>query len=99
MYIYTTVIIFQIQLGTRNTKRKNNSGKLLIYNKYYQYELTSCFFFIFIFKETFKNSLASVFASIHLSVIEYSKRVKIEFNHTNNVTHAMYLEMISRYKE
>lgn len=44
-------------------------------------------------------SLASIFASIHHSVREYSDRKKVELKHFNNVTPAVYLEMMSRYKE
>ncbi|XP_026822724.1 dynein heavy chain 2, axonemal-like, partial [Rhopalosiphum maidis] len=50
-------------------------------------------------RDKLKSSLASIFSSIHNSVIEYSNHNKVELNCTNNVTPAVYLEMIFRYKK
>ncbi|XP_008181522.3 dynein heavy chain 2, axonemal [Acyrthosiphon pisum] len=49
-------------------------------------------------QDKLKSSLASIFSSIHNSVIEYSNRNKVELNRTNNITPAVYIEMIFRYK-
>ncbi|CAI6360698.1 unnamed protein product [Macrosiphum euphorbiae] len=49
-------------------------------------------------QDKLKISLASIFSSIHNSVIEYSSRNKDELNLKNNVTPAVYIEMIFRYK-
>ncbi|XP_060835340.1 dynein axonemal heavy chain 2-like [Rhopalosiphum padi] len=50
-------------------------------------------------RDKLKSSLSSIFSSIHNSVIEYSNHNKVELNCTNNVTPAVYLEMIFRYKK
>lgn len=53
---------------------------------------------ILILKDQLKSSLASIFSSIHNSVIEYANHNTVELNRTNIVTPAVYIEMILRYK-
>lgn len=66
---------------------------------YYNIVILLLIYIITITQDNLKSFLVLIFASIHLSVAEYSNRTKIEVKHLHNVTSATYLEMINRYKE
>lgn len=70
----------------------------LIIIKNYEF-INNSYHIITITQDKLKSFLVLIFASVHLSVVEYSNRTKIEVKHTNNVTPAIYLEMINRYRE
>lgn len=87
-----------MQINEINNEEITQVNLYLIINQNY-YFINNNYYIITITQDKLKSFLVFIFASIHLSVIEYSNRIKVEVKHSNNVTPAVYLEMINRYKE
>jgi dynein heavy chain len=50
------------------------------------------------FQEKLKPSLAKIFAMMHKSVIDFSRKMQLELKRHNYVTPTNYLELVAGYK-